>query len=512
MSAGGISFDCLTTSAKATLPSVEDWGTNLNILKDPTKSLYTQKKERVGDTLDILLAQEDSGDRIAECINLYPRGVNPMVGVSYNNYGSRQSSSTLSTNHGGTKLPYRAEVFRPPVLRQENLTPLSRQPRDWFYALTSLSAPNVIHKMADCSDKKAVRPSVTNTKVAAKKQYVLEYPQDTVEPVKEVKTNTSTVSMSMKKQSENIGNVSAFMKTVDPKPINTTHETLKLASKKYGHQYTDGIVNKQTNSYIDSNKTPVSMHSKISKNGTTENYQSHGKRREGQNPKPYSSIASLPYFRYETPQEKETTQKNINVTPLKGSVIVPKFKNNYTMTLNSDNIKVNPKICTDMQINPTKNVFKNPHSSSIMDNLPVHENPVSYSFAASKHFGSEKSPFEETESSSISIKENALHTEAATQKTSVAQQKWIGKLPEQKKRTVDVFNTETAQTKMKPPTSLYNIQSSEETLTKQGHFGSFDPKPQNVSRQQEGLDFSQSKQITSVNQNVSTLMNQRNKI
>lgn len=510
MSAGGISFDCLTTSAKATLPSVEDWGTNLNILKDPTKSLYTQKKERVGDTLDILLAQEDSGDRIAECINVYPRGVNPMVGVSYNNYGAQQTTSTLSTNHGGTKLPYRAEVFRPPVMRQENLTPLSRQPRDWFYALTSLSAPTVIDKMKCSPNKKAVRPAIANTSMTMNKQYIRELPIDATDPKKEIKTDISTIPISMNKQNKNVGTVDSFIKKIDPKPIDTTHETFKLASKKYGHQCSDGPVNKLTNSYIDSNNRSVSMQSKISKNGTIENYQSQGKRREGQNPKPYASVSALPYFKYETPQEKETVQKNINTSPLKGAITIPKFKNDYNMTLNPENIKVNPKICTEMQINPTKNVFKNPHSSSIMDNLPIHENPVSYSFAASKHLSSEKSPFEENEASSVSIKENVLHSEAATQKTSIAQQKWIGTLPEQKKRTVDVRNTDTVQTKMKPPTSPYNVQCSQETLTKQAHFGSFDPKPQNVSKQQIGLDFSNSKLITSVNQNVSKLMNQRN--
>ena len=44
MSAGGISYDCLTTSRKVTLPSVESWGTNMNIVKDPNKGIFTKKK------------------------------------------------------------------------------------------------------------------------------------------------------------------------------------------------------------------------------------------------------------------------------------------------------------------------------------------------------------------------------------------------------------------------------------------------------------------------------------
>ena len=76
MSSGGISYDCLTTSRKATLPSVESWGTNMNILKILTK-VFLRRKDRVGDTQEVLLAQDASGDRIAECINVYARGVNP---------------------------------------------------------------------------------------------------------------------------------------------------------------------------------------------------------------------------------------------------------------------------------------------------------------------------------------------------------------------------------------------------------------------------------------------------
>lgn len=155
MSAGGLSYDGLTTSRKATLPSVEMWGTNMNILKNPTAGIYTRRVDKVGDTQGILLAQDDAGDRIGEYINVYARGVNPMVSVSYDNYSNNGgTSSTHASRAQGVKLPYRPEVFRPPVLRQENLMPLSRQPRNWFYALTNPELPQVIQSM-ECPEKRS---------------------------------------------------------------------------------------------------------------------------------------------------------------------------------------------------------------------------------------------------------------------------------------------------------------------------------------------------------------------
>ena len=36
-----------------TLPSVEGWGTNLNILRDPPKAVWTRRRDKVSDTQDI---------------------------------------------------------------------------------------------------------------------------------------------------------------------------------------------------------------------------------------------------------------------------------------------------------------------------------------------------------------------------------------------------------------------------------------------------------------------------
>jgi hypothetical protein len=125
MSAGGLSYDCLTTNRKVTLPSVEMWGRNKIILRDPNKGIFTRRKDKIGQTQSILLSQEDSGDRIAENINVYARGVNPMVSVSYDNYGNNAGSrSSVTQGAPGVKLPLRPDVFYPPVFRQEQLLPL----------------------------------------------------------------------------------------------------------------------------------------------------------------------------------------------------------------------------------------------------------------------------------------------------------------------------------------------------------------------------------------------------
>lgn len=150
-------------SGKSTLPSVETWGNNMNILRDPPKSLYTRKKDKVGETSDITSMIDASGDRACEAILVYARGKNPMVGISYDNYGNNggQRSGNVNqvgfnVNGGSAKqayLPYRIMdkgAFRPPVRDQRNLLPLSRLPRT---TTSSFSQPG----FADFS-KKAMCP------------------------------------------------------------------------------------------------------------------------------------------------------------------------------------------------------------------------------------------------------------------------------------------------------------------------------------------------------------------
>ena len=114
MSAGGLSYSGITNFGRVTLPSVEGWGTNMNILRDPPKSITTRRITKVGETSSITQMIGESGNRACEAIQVFARGVNPSVGVSYNNYGNGNSSGGLTglsnpiAGCGRTaKLPYR---------------------------------------------------------------------------------------------------------------------------------------------------------------------------------------------------------------------------------------------------------------------------------------------------------------------------------------------------------------------------------------------------------------------
>jgi hypothetical protein len=140
-----ISYSALTSYGKATLPSVEVWNGNFDIVKDPPSGIHTRRIIKVGENNDLLDWNDDSGSRINEMINVYARGNNPMVSVQYSNHGNTGSGlmgvdggttgsnmSGIMTAGGGGKLPYRIMnegAFRPPILRQEDLLPLSRMPR-----------------------------------------------------------------------------------------------------------------------------------------------------------------------------------------------------------------------------------------------------------------------------------------------------------------------------------------------------------------------------------------------
>ena len=127
-----ISYSALTTYGKATLPDVE----SVNIIRDPPRSIHTRRIDKVGDTSALAATLADSSDRFCEGINYYARGVNPMVSVMYNNTSGGQQAY----------LPYRVNVdgsFRPPVLTDRDLMPLSRQPRVW----TSVKAQPVIEDL-----------------------------------------------------------------------------------------------------------------------------------------------------------------------------------------------------------------------------------------------------------------------------------------------------------------------------------------------------------------------------
>ena len=136
-----------------TLPSVDGFNGSFNILRDPPKSIFTKRIDKVGQNNDIIDDIDMSGDRMNEGIKVYARGVNPMVSVSYDNNSNNAGSFTSGAfgqgnysnqgHHTGNRqafLPYRIGdkgAFRPPIRSQRDLMPLSRQPRAWFQALTN---------------------------------------------------------------------------------------------------------------------------------------------------------------------------------------------------------------------------------------------------------------------------------------------------------------------------------------------------------------------------------------
>lgn len=128
-------MDTLSKMRKAglTLPSV----TGVNILRDPPKSIHTRKHEPVN-VGDVLEKVRENKDRLSENVRYYPTGVNPMVSVSYANRGGGSNVTSLSSL-GMAHNPYKVVkdgAFRPPMFRQEDLLPLSRQKRMWTTAQT----------------------------------------------------------------------------------------------------------------------------------------------------------------------------------------------------------------------------------------------------------------------------------------------------------------------------------------------------------------------------------------
>ena len=165
MSAGGLSYSGLVSYGATTLPSVESWGTNMNILRDPPKSIMTRRIDKVGETSSITEMIDASGDRAAEAIMVYPRGVNTMVSVSYSNYGNNggggqagsltglsQSFTSLPGSNSQSFLPYRVmngQSFRPPIQSPQDLMPLSRQPRVWTSQFTTPGFVDFSKKLID---------------------------------------------------------------------------------------------------------------------------------------------------------------------------------------------------------------------------------------------------------------------------------------------------------------------------------------------------------------------------
>lgn len=169
MSAGGLSYSGLVNHGKVNLPSVESWGSNMNILKDPPKSITTRRKNKVGETSSITQMIEESDGRSSEAIQVYARGVNPFVSVSYDNVGNNGGRTYGGIVEGGglsAKLPHRIMqdgAFRPPILLQQDLLPLSRLPRTITNAFSNAGFTDFSRKLRTCGTAENTKEVKTKT-------------------------------------------------------------------------------------------------------------------------------------------------------------------------------------------------------------------------------------------------------------------------------------------------------------------------------------------------------------
>ena len=169
MSAGGLSYSMITNNGKVSLPSVDSWSTNLNILRDPPKSIMTRKKERVGDTNSVSHNIEESGDRSCEAIQVYARGVNPFVSVSYSNHGNNggnRSGGIITGGQRAAKLPFpvlKDGAFRPEIRPLHELVPLSRRPRNHTKAFSKKCFIDFSRKLRGCGTSQNTKETKTQT-------------------------------------------------------------------------------------------------------------------------------------------------------------------------------------------------------------------------------------------------------------------------------------------------------------------------------------------------------------
>lgn len=172
-----LSYSSLVNKGKLTLPSVDSWGTNNNIRKDPPRSITTRRIDKVSDNNDIT-KMIDNSDRSSEAILRFSRGVNPSVSVSYSNNGGIMQNF----GHQQAFLPYRINKdndFHPPVQAPQDLLPLSRLPVNTIKVNTTPSLPHFTKELDNSRNQTAaknVKQEMISASVSATKTYMLQKP------------------------------------------------------------------------------------------------------------------------------------------------------------------------------------------------------------------------------------------------------------------------------------------------------------------------------------------------
>ena len=170
------SYSSIVNNGKVTLPSVDTWGTNMNIIRDPPKSIMTRRRDKVGENND-MLKMIDNSDRSTDAILRFARGVNPSVSVSYSNSGG-----LLQNSGKQAYLPYTINKdgdFKPPVPAPQDLLALSRMPRNTTFAITNPNMPHygkVLDNSRNQTTSRSVKQQIISAQVKPKKSYFIQKP------------------------------------------------------------------------------------------------------------------------------------------------------------------------------------------------------------------------------------------------------------------------------------------------------------------------------------------------
>lgn len=582
MSAGGISYDCLSTSRKVTLPSVESWGTNMNIMKDPNKGIFTKRKDKVGETQEVLLAQEDSGDRISECINVYARGVNPMVSVSYDNYGNNGGASSRSHfRKQGVKLPYKPEVFIPPVLRQEDLVPLSRLPRNWVYAFSNPSMPDLLNERSCTSSKNCIETRHPQFELETNKQYIKELPKDYSMKKSQIKEDFLVVEdIDVQKTLPYQGQFHDKM-IINNAKINENKRlydsfTNKCGNfKKYNHSSNNiqkNINQNMLQQFVNTNKSQMKenrMDYDILNKNLREtplpgkNWETNKIKINEQNAflstNPLKGIeknileidqpievnksdsTSLKYLPqiidYDNSIQQIRNPLEVNVDVKTGSSYHTIDKNIYENSpfqsekihpyLNVNTSKYNPEIekTGSIESYTTKNINENKINYDWKTNKIIKQEkvmidpsniPTKKSVCIPVESSKSKNIYKQTtpiDISTLNMKDK-IKVDGETSKTFIDQDKWIGTRPEREARVLK-SNVNFGSNKAEDDVEFYDINATNRNDIERRNIsvGSFDPKPQGMSRTRDGIDMDNSSTIdyrySDLKKNVQEQFNQR---
>jgi len=480
----------------------------MNILRDPPSSIHTRRIDKVGDTQQVLLAQEASGDRIAEMINVYARGVNPMVSVSYdNNSNNAGARSSILQGARPVKLPYKPEVFHPPVFRQEDLMPLSRQPRNWFYALSNPEIPNVVHQMSCPESRSSVWDSsrVLHADAPARIQYNNEAPltnsdlgaghstihDDMLEADRFYVTQPQPEVWSEVVEGTNRKNVH----------MDVLHTPVFTGKTLPGAGSERDIIQQSRPRSVHENKLLYQAFSNKSGNknladsrGMVESIQTRAlqDRLQGQTDTNPSALFFRDAQRIAPEVQKEASNaflyKEVQTRPTRTSF----WKSPVLNPSSAENTRAVQKEVLRKQVVANQHaphVEKRVHHEALSSGRIDNDRRTS-SVQAPKSVPASSTQISDFNNVPLSVHDNTLHTEAYTHKTYLDRHEWIGFKDLQAPR-LGPIETSTARDTTATGTNLYGfIQSTDGSshVSKAPSAGSFDPTPQGVPMTQRAYD------------------------